>query len=236
MAELNYAPITYEAEQAIATPSGQNYKLLANGRKVSLKRNIDFGVIPGTKKPSLYKSGAEAIAMAYGLLQHYEIESKIENLDTDNPFAMYTVRCDLCKVVNGIEYVFTSAYGSANTREKRNGRNSAFDSANTALKMAQKRALTSAAISVSGLSSAFTMDIEDESFNREVDNFVADKEDPTQPITQNQRKRMFAIGKANGLGTADLKTFLAKIGYESSSEILQKDYDAVIAKIQGVNE
>ena len=60
------------------------------------------------------------------------------------------------------EIIFTSGYGSANTREKRNGFNGAFDSANSTLKMAQKRALVSAAISICGGSDLFTQDIEDE--------------------------------------------------------------------------
>jgi len=77
--------------------------------------------------------------MGYGLLQQFEIESKIE--DPKTPLFYYMVKCKLVKVVNGIEYVFSSGYGSSNTNEKRNGRSSAFDSANATLKMAEKRAL-----------------------------------------------------------------------------------------------
>lgn len=228
--------IIYEAEPALLTPKGRNYKLNIGNTQTILKRDIDFGIIPGTQRPSLYKSGAEAIAMGYGLLQHYELVSSIENWDGDVPFFMYTVKCSLCKVVDGKEYVFSSAYGSANTKEKRNGRNDAFNASNSTLKMAQKRALTSAAIAVSGLSSAFTMDIEDSGFNRSVENMTYDTTNPDDKITTAQGKRLFAIAKTYGLGNVELKAWLKdKFGLESTKDITQKQYDDVVAELQKGN-
>ena len=63
------------AERAVMTPKGNNYLISAGtgGVQIPLKRDVDFGKIPKTKKPSLYKSGAEKVVMAYGLLTHYEI-------------------------------------------------------------------------------------------------------------------------------------------------------------------
>lgn len=224
--------IVYEASPATLTEKGRNYKLRIGDTETLLKRDIDFGVIPGTQRPSLFKSGAEAIAMGYGLLQHYELVSKVEDF-TDTPFFMYTVRCDLCKIVNGQEYVFSSAYGSANTREKRNGRNDAFNAANSTLKMAQKRALTSAAIAVSGLSAAFTMDIEDMGFTKSVDNFKPDATEPTATITQAQRKRLFAIAKTYGMGNVELKAWLKdKFGLESTNDITNKLYESIVEELQ----
>lgn len=228
--------IIYEAEPALLTPKGRNYKLNIGNTQTILKRDIDFGIIPGTQRPSLYKSGAEAIAMGYGLLQHYEMVSSIENWDGDVPFFMYTVKCSLCKVVDGKEYVFSSAYGSANTKEKRNGRNDAFNAANSTLKMAMKRSLTSAAIAVSGLSSAFTMDIEDSGFNRSVENMTYDTTNPDDKITTAQGKRLFAIAKTYGLGNVELKAWLKdKFGLESTKDITQKQYDDVVAELQKGN-
>ena len=224
--------IVYEASPATLTEKGRNYKLVIGNTETLLKRDIDFGTIPGTTRPSLYKSGAEAIAMGYGLLQHYELVSKTEEWG-DTPFFMYTVKCSLCKVVNGVEYVFSSAYGSANTREKRNGRNDAFNAANSTLKMAQKRALTSAAIAVSGLSSAFTMDVEDMGFNKTVDNFKPDATEPTATITQAQRKRLFAIAKTYGMGNVELKAWLKeKFSLESTNDITNKLYESIVEELQ----
>lgn len=228
MAEM----IVYEASPASLVEKGRNYKLKIGSTETLLKRDIDFGVIPGTQRPSLYKSGAEAIAMGYGLLQHYELISKVEEWG-DTPFFMYVVKCSLCKVVNGQEYVFSSAYGSANTREKRNGRNDAYNAANSTLKMAQKRALTSAAIAVSGLSSAFTMDVEDMSFNKAVDNFTPDATEPSSKITQAQRKRLFAIAKTFGKGNVELKAWLKdKFGLESTNDITNELYEKIVEELQ----
>ena len=225
-----------EAKPASLTAKGKNYKLNVNGVETLLRRDVDFGVIPNTTRPSLFKSGAEKIAMGYGLLQHYDVVSCVENWDGESPFFMYTVRCDLCKIVDGKEYIFSTAYGSANTREKRNGRNDAFNSANSTLKMAQKRALTSATIAVSGLSSAFTMDIEDMGFNKQVENLQVDNTDPNTTITQAQRKRLFAIAKTYSRGTVELKGWLKdKFGIESTNEITQKMYDEIVAKLQEEN-
>ena len=54
------------------------------------------------------------------------------------------------KIYNGTGYIITSGFGSANSEEKRNGFASAFDVANTAVKMAKKRALVDAVISLGG--------------------------------------------------------------------------------------
>ena len=39
----------------------------------------DYGVIPGTSKPTLLKPGAEKISKLLGLAEHYEVEEKTEN-------------------------------------------------------------------------------------------------------------------------------------------------------------
>jgi hypothetical protein len=226
--------ILLNGQNALVEPKRMNYEITApNGVKTTLKRDVDFGVIPKTKKPSLYKSGAEKICFAYGLMQRYTVESKIEQTDPE-PFFFYTVRCDLVKLnlQTGQEYVFTSGYGSANTKEKRNGFNGAYDAANSSLKMAAKRALTAAAISVCGGSDLFTMDIEDETVTRNFEEIKATSAD-NAPITTKQIKRLFAIGNENGLGVEQIKTKLASIGYTSTKEITQEKYDEVCKIIGG---
>lgn len=218
--------IVYEAAGAVARTAGENYKVTApfTGATCNLKRDVDFGVIPGTKKPSLYKSGAEKIANAFGLLQHFTVESAIE--DVDKPLFFYRVRCDLVKIAqDGTEYVFTSGHGSSNTSERRNGRSSPFDSANATLKMAEKRSLTSAVVSISGLSDLFTMDLENEDFMNQANDVV--KADPNLPITANQLKRLYAIAGNKGYNAKQAKAILAEHGIASAKQILQKDYDAI---------
>ena len=229
--------VMYEGKQALVKPKNENYLVTSpmTGAKAELVRDVDFGVIPKTKKPSLYKSGAEKVIAAYGLLQHYTIESAIEKTDGD-PFFMYTVRCDLVKVSNdGKEYVFTSGIGSANTKEKRNGFNGAFDAANSSLKMAQKRAMVSAAVNIGALSSMFTMDIEDSDFVEGGYKSITNTQDPNSHITAAQTKRLFAIANNAGVNAAKAKERLAILGYTKATELTQEKYDEV-CELMGLSD
>ena len=219
----------YEAGMTLARAKKEDYIVTApfTGQQTTLKRGTDFGVIPGTKQPSLFKAGAQKIANAFGLLQHFTVESSIENPET--PVFFYRIRCDLIKIAqDGTEYVFASGHGSANTMERRNGRNSAWDSANATLKMAEKRALTAAVLSVSGLADLFTQDMENEDFmNQEVS--VAN---PDDVITSKQRKYLFTVASSVGLNTEEAKTIVAEHGYKSSTEIKVSDFDAILDTIR----
>ena len=221
--------VIYNAELALAKVSGDGYVVSApTGVKQKLERDVDFGVIPGTKQPTLLKAGAEKICMAYGLFPHYYIESKVEDFSTDIPYCYYLVRCELVKVAsNGQEYIFTMGYGSANTREKRNGRNTAYDSANASIKMAQKRSLVSAALSISGLSSMFTQDMENETFMTENYSALAQTQNPEAPLTNQQMKRIYALAGSIGLNAQEAKLRIKESGFASMKDIKQKDYDNV---------
>lgn len=218
----------YESQSPTIGHCGTGYKITTPSGTRALKRDVDFGVIPKTKQPTLFKSGAEKIALAFGLFQRYEIESKVEKCDSDDPFFHYTVRCDLVKLnpLDGKEVVFVSGFGSANTKEKRNGFNDAYNSANSTLKMAQKRALVSAAIAIGGLSDMFTQDMENETFMSKAKDLV-DSADPESPISANQIKRLYAIAGQYGISANEAKNKIIAMGYESTKAIKQKDYDKI---------
>ena len=221
--------VLYEAGQTLSKAKGENYVVTApfTGKQTTLKRDTDFGVIPGTKQPSLYKAGAQKIANAFGLLQHFVIESSIE--DPATPVFFYRVRCDLVKIAqDGTEYIFTTGHGSANTMEKRNGRNSPWDSANSTLKMAEKRALVAAVLSVSGLSDMFTQDMENEEFmSQEVK-----VEDPNEVISGKKLRYLFTVASSVGLNTDEAKAVIAEHGYKSSKDIKNSDYNTIVEAIR----
>ena len=103
----------------------------------TLKDGHDYGVIPGTEKPTLLKPGAEKILMLLGLTSEFEVTERVQ--DYDKGFFAFTVKCVLSR--GGIK--ITEGVGHANTREKRytSGRQpDPFSLANTVLKMAKKRA------------------------------------------------------------------------------------------------
>mgnify|MGYP001851588486 FL=1 len=221
----------YEPQKAVAVAHRGNYLVNIGNRDLELKRGVDFDN-PDTRngkkafnQPILLKAGAEKLAFGFGLCQRYTIESKIEQHDENGMFFYYLVRCDLVKPNEWGETVLSNSYGSANTAEKRNGFNSAADAANSTLKMAQKRALVGAALAISGLSDMFTQDIENETFMRSADDIV--KEMPDSPVTTKQIRRLYAIASEHGMNQQQAKQKLAAMGYTSTKDIKQKDYDAV---------
>lgn len=218
--------LEYCAERAIAKVSGTGYKVMTPGGEVKLERDVDFGLIPKTKKPVLFKSGCERLAMSYGLLQQYSIESKIEQAGKE-PFFYYLVKCELVKVSrDGKPYVFSTGFGSANTSERQNGFASAFDSAGKAVKMASKRALSMAVLAISGLSSAFTQDQEAEDFMNQANDMKL-TQDPEATITTKQMRRVYALAADAGLTAAEAKNKIIAAGFASTKDIKQKDYETV---------
>jgi hypothetical protein len=230
----------YNAQKAVAEAKGKNYLIspFNDGKTVTLIRDKDFGnpIVKSGKnvgkkafaQPILFKAGAEKIALGYGLLQHYEPITAIEQIDTDKPMFYYMFRCDLIKLFDGKEYVITSGFGSSNTNEGRNGFKSAWDSVNGTVKMAKKRALVDAAISIGGLSDIFTQDIENDDF-MDGSKAITAPDAPESKISSKQIQRIFAIASSVGMNTEQAKNKLKSLGFESTKSILQKDYDAVCA-------
>jgi hypothetical protein len=154
-----------------------------------LQSGRDYGTIPGTNKPTLFKSGAEKINMIFGIYQDYEFIKNVS--DFEHGFFNYEIRCTLYR--NGRPV--SQGVGSCNSREKkyryaiknksqlaecgiapenaisftdRNGYTKyrvedpdIADKANTILKMAKKRALLDATLQLASLSEIFTQDMED---------------------------------------------------------------------------
>lgn len=78
-----------------------------------MRKDHDYGVIPGTSKPTLLKPGAEKIAKLLGLADQYEIEDRQE--DWNKPFFRYLIRCSLVSVANGT--VISEGLGECNSME-----------------------------------------------------------------------------------------------------------------------
>ena len=230
--------IVYEAEVVSTKPTGMNYRMeVPSGATMQLKRDVDFGIIPGTNKPSLYKAGAEKVCAMLGLLQHYTIETKIEDFNGEVPFCFYTVKCELVKIAqNGFLYTFATGLGSANTREKGVGRASCYDAANSCLKKASKRALVGAALSVGALSGLFYADLEDEKFVDSNYSALAQTQNPEAPLTNQQMKRIYALAGSIGLNAQEAKLRIKESGFASMKDIKQKDYDNVCALFEQKGE
>jgi len=151
----------------------------------------DYGTIPGTKKPTLYKAGAEKIVVLGKLRSTFDVLD--ETKDWQNEFFQFEIRWNLWIGEN----IIVQGVGLCSSKEDKyryrwlpekklptnvkkenlpckelNGKYGKYkvyrvenedvcSIANTILKMAKKRALVDAALLVGSLSELFTQDVED---------------------------------------------------------------------------
>lgn len=111
-----------EKTVALIIPSEEDLKkdLQAIGKfqalvRANLKEGIDYGVIPGTQKPSLLKPGAEKTTKLLGLADTYEVMQRVE--DWDKPFFNYEIKCTLIQISTGT--VISEGLGSCNSWESK---------------------------------------------------------------------------------------------------------------------
>lgn len=187
-------------------------------------QNHDFGVIPGTGKPTLLKPGAEKLIMLLGLTSEFEILDCTRDFDTG--FFQYQVSCKLKKSGE----VMTEGFGSCNTRERKYIKQDPYTMDNTVLKMAKKRAMVDAALLVGSLSDVCTQDIEDMDLSgNQYTNQQKVYTDRDGTISQAQAKRLYAIAK----GDAELcKSVMSKYGYGHSDEIKKTDYEKICEEVE----
>ena len=189
----------------------------------TLHQNHDYGIIPGTDKPTLLKPGAEKILMMMGLRSEFEIVDSTR--DFEKGFFQYQVRCKLLKG----DTVITEGLGACNTREKKYMKMDPYTMDNTVLKMAKKRALIDATLLVASLSDIFTQDLEDMDINGQPTEMQKVYTDQDGTISKAQAKRMYALAK----GDAELcKKIMKKYGYEHSGQVKKIDYNKICEEIE----
>jgi hypothetical protein len=181
--------------------------------KNQLQQGQDYGIIPGTSKPTLLKPGAEKILMLMGLTSKFDILDSTR--DFESGFFQYQVKCRLYKD----RMLITEGLGACNTREKKYLKQDAYTIDNTALKMAKKRSLVDATLLIASLSQIFTQDMED----------IPRKWQPPSTITAEQIQQIYAISGGN----AELcRKVLANHGYTKSKDVLASDYSKICAEIR----
>lgn len=180
----------------------------------TLKPNHDYGIIPGTgEKPTLLKPGAEKILMLFGLTSEYEEIERIQ--DYENGFFAFTIKCILSKDGKKI----TEGVGHANTREKKYAKQDPYSIANTVLKIAKKRALIDATLTVAALSEIFTQDLEDDIEGTPVE----------EKASSNQINYIHKLLKDKNISDEKYREFLQKhYNVESSKDLTKKQASEVI--------
>lgn len=236
MSEETNAIQSYTPVGAVVRTDHENYRVTIGNTNLLLRRNIDFGRIPKAQRPSLYKSGAERILMAYGVESKFVLEKAVEefgNSDGAMPLFFYRFKCELYK---GGQHI-TDGYGSANSNESSCGRATKADLANSVIKKAKKRSMVDACLMLAQLSGAFTSDLEDSTLD--ITDFQEVARAVTRPddlISAKQVKRLYTLCSRNSVDSDTAAKIIADAGYGSAKEIKQKDYDAICNKIESFAE
>jgi hypothetical protein len=162
----------------------QNHrKLLMEYVRGELKQDVDYGIIPGTDKPTLYKPGGEKLRGLFAFQTETVMADK--ELDRSGNFALFTYRTT---VRDKYGNALVSCEGSCNSQEKKYRERKVYDWVdmkrqdgstfrkkveisseptpvcdvlNTLMKMAQKRSFVGAVILATGASDFFNQDIDD---------------------------------------------------------------------------
>src|SRR5918993_1820674 len=84
-----------------------------------LRKDVDYGVIPGTEKRTLLKPGAEKLTTFFGLSTRFQLIERIEDWEGaghgGEPFFYYLYRCQLHRG----PVLMAEADGSCNSREQK---------------------------------------------------------------------------------------------------------------------
>lgn len=236
MSEEINAIQSYTPVGAVVRTDHENYRVTIGETNLLLRRNIDFGRIPKAQRPSLYKSGAERILMAYGVESKFVLEKAVEefgNADGAMPLFFYRFKCELYK---GGQHI-TDGYGSANSNEGSCGRAPKADLANSVIKKAKKRSMVDACLMLAQLSGAFTADLEDSTLD--TTDFAKVAQSVTRPddkISAKQVKRLYTLCTQNSVDSETAAKIIADAGYDSAKSILNRDYDEICNKIESFSE
>lgn len=156
-----------------------------------MKKDVHYGTIPGTPKPSLYKPGAEILAVTFRLAieptvddlsspdkAHYRVHTRFTSQETgaflgegigecSSDEEKYRWRKAVCKEEwddtpeDRRRQKWQKGYQNGKPTQVMQVRTNPADVANTVLKMAKKRSQVDGTLSVTGASDIFGQDLED---------------------------------------------------------------------------
>lgn len=212
----------------------QKFNGVADIIKKELVNGVDYMVIPNTNKPSLLKSGAQKIALLYGLVPDYNLIMSVS--ESSEKIYKYGFKCEL-KTYDGKKVA--EGYGLASSYEI--GFQRAKASENTILKMAEKRAFVDAVTSIGNLSKVFTQDMEEE---LEVKKIEINKNNKEQKLTKEEAWGLFSFFYKNRVENwealdldhrkelkevykNELYELLQRYGYNTPFEVILKDHETI---------
>lgn len=164
MSMVMHDPGSVDVRMSPAALAAQSVEMRELLRSV-LTEGVDFGKIPGTPKPALFKAGAEWL-MKWARMGHRLDQVNVERDLEGRPYGV-TYRCSI-HLLSDPDVTIATCDGYAGYDEPDReahktkwGKEIARSPWNTILKMAQKRALVGATLQATGTSGLFTQDVED---------------------------------------------------------------------------
>jgi hypothetical protein len=211
------APTVKEMQQLADRAEGVR-RVLDLWIKRTMKPGIHWGIIPidgkEPSKPTLFKPGAELLALLYGWRFHFAADLDSLQMYGPMPAGIFAY---VCHVIDRNEKTVGQGRGVAELREP------GMNNANKTVKMALKRAQVDAVLRCAGLSQWFTQDLEEPPF-------IAPEVDPNRATTaecQDIRARLKMAGKTEdeilnfyGVGRLeDLSNVIARKVIQRLSEL-----------------
>jgi hypothetical protein len=103
-------------QKAIAT-TAEHYKVMVAFVQTQMVKDVDYGVIPGTKKPTLLKPGSEKLCRLFSLRPSYELIHFVT--DFDKPLFHYWMeKKEVGVIIEGVRYIYNSFYEWVNSQFK----------------------------------------------------------------------------------------------------------------------
>lgn len=157
----NDSPIAQIPVAAVA----KQFAALQQFVKTQMKVGCDYGVIPGCKKASLWKPGAEKLLNLHGLACRLDVDMAQSVLDWKGGFISYTYKATVYNPRTN--NIIATADGSCNSAEKKYEHESdPRRIAHTLSRMAQKRAVCGATLMACRASDIFSTDMSDDEDNK----------------------------------------------------------------------
>lgn len=148
-------PITADELEVALQQETEKRRLIDKYIKDNMVYGVDYAEIPGCgNKPTLLKPGAERVLSLFNLRAEFCFDVPTHEC---MPQAVKDsgVVCLKCMLHNRNDIVVSEGYGVAEHKERKNW------TRNMQMKIAKKRALVDACLSVASLSDRFTQDLED---------------------------------------------------------------------------
>ena len=191
----------------------ERVNLLKELMKRCMVEGQHHGTIPGTRKPSLWKPGAELICTLFQLGTRYPKHAML--IERENGHFLFTLTCELFHIPTG--RVVGEGVGAGSTMEYRfriqtedrytdhgqpiKAKYTPFDFYNTVLKISRKRSMIDAVLTACGASEIWTQDTEDNPELYQEQNQQSARQSLPKPPPGSPRAK-----KANGKGKPELVT------------------------------